>query len=279
MKKITFALIGIFSLITIAHSQTYTTGLVQLSTTPGAEYAIQLDVTTAQVTLTMIGPSGRWLGLGFGSPVDNDGFVAGMVVGNDAVIYDGTNLTDRSFGLPAQTIGDNAQGIIPTIDEREDWTVTSNVINSGVRTLTATRDRDTGNDGDYVFSASASSIDLVWARARDQDGDGIDFVLGWHGVSNRGITMLSFTLSVAEVQLSEFKISPNPATERLNITLPNGFENVKLEVFDVLGKNIYNNKLNDIRRSSIDISKWSSGIYLVRLSTNSSIQTKRFIKQ
>lgn len=77
---------------------------------------------------------------------------------------------------------------------------------------------------------------------------------------------------------NDFMISPNPATTILNVYLPKGFENAKLSVFDVLGKKIYNIELNSLN-PTINISKWNSGVYLVRIATETESQTKRFVKQ
>jgi len=76
----------------------------------------------------------------------------------------------------------------------------------------------------------------------------------------------------------DFVISPNPAKSTINLYLPKGYENAKLSVFDVLGKEIYYEELNSLK-SIINISKWNSGVYLVRISTDNDSQTKRFVKQ
>ncbi|MBV7267652.1 T9SS type A sorting domain-containing protein [Winogradskyella luteola] len=80
------------------------------------------------------------------------------------------------------------------------------------------------------------------------------------------------------LQNTEFIISPNPAKNKLTIKLPVLDTDSKLEVFDVLGKRIYRGSINQLE-SSIDVSNWRSGIYLVRVSNDKTTQTKRFIKQ
>jgi len=77
---------------------------------------------------------------------------------------------------------------------------------------------------------------------------------------------------------ADFVISPNPAKSTINLYLPKGYENAKLSVFDVLGKVIYYEELNSLK-SYINISKWNSGVYLVRVATDTDSQTKRFVKQ
>jgi hypothetical protein len=85
------------------------------------------------------------------------------------------------------------------------------------------------------------------------------------------------TLNVNEQNLSnDFKIIQNPSSSKLILSLPNSETN--LDVFDVLGKKILTKQLSGFT-SSIDVSKWNSGVYLVRVTSNDRIQTKRFVKQ
>jgi hypothetical protein len=86
-----------------------------------------------------------------------------------------------------------------------------------------------------------------------------------------------FELELIQVN-KDFTISPNPASSTINVYLPKDFQNAKLSVFDVLGKEIYKIELNALH-STINISKWNSGVYLVRIATETDSQTKRFVKQ
>lgn len=90
----------------------------------------------------------------------------------------------------------------------------------------------------------------------------------------------SSSLSTPEIenQDTELVISPNPAKNKLNIVLPQGSGDTNLEVFDVLGKRVYKGQLTQLE-SSVNISNWRSGVYLVRISNDQGTQTKRFIKQ
>ncbi len=76
----------------------------------------------------------------------------------------------------------------------------------------------------------------------------------------------------------QFTISPNPAKSELNIKLPNTNEDSNLEVFDILGKRVYKGLITQLE-SSVNVSNWKSGVYLVRVSNTKATQTKRFIKQ
>lgn len=92
------------------------------------------------------------------------------------------------------------------------------------------------------------------------------------------ITALT-TLSVDEFNNADtFSISPNPASSKMNVYLPNTVENASITIFDVLGKRVYNRDLTALT-SSIDVSNWNSGVYLVRVSSDNGTHTKRFVKQ
>lgn len=93
------------------------------------------------------------------------------------------------------------------------------------------------------------------------------------------VTASTSFLSTKETKLKNaFVISPNPGRDKLNIRLSRLNNNTSVEVYDVLGKKIYTNKIDDLTKS-IDATQWNSGVYLVRLITDQGTQTKRFIKQ
>lgn len=80
------------------------------------------------------------------------------------------------------------------------------------------------------------------------------------------------------IQDDDFVISPNPSKDKLNIKLPKSSENMVLEVFDVLGKRIHKATITQLE-ASVDVSRWKTGVYLVKVSSDKESQTKRFIKQ
>jgi hypothetical protein len=161
MRKITF----IFAFLTFifTQAQTFSSGNVFLSDDGGLNYQVEIETNATNVFLTFTAPADRWFGLGFG--------VSNMSSGGDVVIFDGNNLTDRSF----------AGNALPTLDSNQTWTITSNEVNANVRTLVATRPLSSGQ-GNYVFTNSSQSITLAWAM-----GTSSSFSLQYHG-SNRGAT-------------------------------------------------------------------------------------------
>ena len=92
--------------------------------------------------------------------------------------------------------------------------------------------------------------------------------------------LLMSTLVVGQTptKKTSFSISPNPATTKLNVHLPASYKQAEVIVYDVLGKQVYKTDLT-ILRSSINVSKWNSGVYLVKITSGEVSQTKRFVKQ
>ncbi len=79
-------------------------------------------------------------------------------------------------------------------------------------------------------------------------------------------------LSINQFNKSDIKIYPNPVQNQLNIEsqeIING-----IEIFDLLGKKIFESK-----SKTIDVSGLQSGIYLLKINTENGILTQKIIKQ
>lgn len=105
-----------------------------------------------------------------------------------------------------------------------------------------------------------------------------DLTIKSHGVDNPTQTDVSIIVNDFQNGEGDFAISPNPARDKFQIKLPKLLGDLKLEVFDVLGKRVYTGVLTKLE-SSINVSNWKSGVYMVRLSNQNFSKTKRFIKQ
>lgn len=254
MKKITLTTLFSFSVF-LLFSQTYTTGIVSLDT----DYTVQFDVNTATnlVTMTMIGPDNIWLGVG-------PGISTGLGMGNsgdDAIVYNSNGLQDRNM---------RSGTAMPNLDSSQDWNISSNDTNLGIRTLVATRVINTGDSNDYIFPSTATSMPILWAK-------GSSLTFGDHGANKSG-TVANLTLGQDINVLSELKIFPNPVDSKLNIVLPTSIQSAKLSVYDTQGRNIFSKNSSHLE-SIINVSHWANGLYLIKVSTMNKVFTKRFIKQ
>ncbi|MDA9056362.1 T9SS type A sorting domain-containing protein [Flavobacteriaceae bacterium] len=248
MKKITFILTLLIS--TYGFAQTVSTGQVAL--TSGC--TVQFDVTSTEVTMTMVLPENDWLAVALDA--------TGMGSTNkDVVVYDSSGLQDRYL---------NGQVIPPTDGaSNQDWTQSSNTVTSGVRTVVATRDLNTSDAKDYVFTTTNNTaLALLWAR-----GAG---TFGYHG-ANKGSA--ASTLGTATIALApEFDVYPNPADLELNVEFPASIQKATIAVYSVLGTLVFQAEM-DQWNSKINTSEWSAGVFIMNISTADFSQTKRIIKK
>jgi hypothetical protein len=70
---------------------------------------------------------------------------------------------------------------------------------------------------------------------------------------------------IQKTPTSNIKIYPNPATDRINISLPKG--NFDISIMDNQGRNVFN--LNSESEITINTSNWLSGVYFVSLKNTS----------
>jgi len=263
MKKITFLLIAILA---TSFSSAQDNGSGQITLTTG--YSVQFDINTVTdvVTLTMIGPSDRWLGVALGNASYTPGSGMAQFNGSDCITYVNGVLNDRAIG--------NFSGQ-PPLDSTQNWSVVSDDVNGSVRTVVGTRARDTGDSADFVFpTTTMNGQTIVWAMGNP----GTVGAINYHS-SNRSATVVNFTLGVDDFSKEpSFTISPNPARERMNIELNPRIQNAKLQIYDVLGKRIIDKEISDIN-ASLNVSNWNNGIYIVRLTSGDLSETKRFVKQ
>ncbi|MFV5698246.1 T9SS type A sorting domain-containing protein [Flavobacterium sp. ZT3R17] len=251
MKNFTLTVFAFF-IISVMCGQTFTTGTVDLSTTSGLAYSAKIDVSSTLVTLTMVGPSDRYLGLGFG--------VDSMTDGGDVVIFTGSALTDRTF----QGIGN-----VPALDVTQSWTITSNTIASGVRTLVATR--ALVSSGNYTFSNSAGALMLVWSRSGTAS-----FSLVSHGAANRGALTTNLMLGNQDFTVESFKMYPNPTKGFMRIELPVAITSGEVKVYDNLGRVVRRQKITNFD-NVINTSGLTIGSYTVVVRTDYGNATKTLL--
>ncbi|MBA2583779.1 MAG: T9SS type A sorting domain-containing protein [Bacteroidetes bacterium] len=75
-----------------------------------------------------------------------------------------------------------------------------------------------------------------------------------------------------EVKKKEIKIYPNPANQVINIELKSNQQICNINISDIRGKNLYEGK-----STTIDISRYSKGIYFVNVKTEKETYTEKII--
>jgi len=225
-----------------ATAQNHTTGVINLT----SGYTVKFDTNPTTVTMTLVGPSDKWLGLGFG--------MTSMFTTGDGVIASGASatLTDRNF---------TGSGSTPNTDSTQNWTTTSNTVAGTVRTIVATRALSTGDTSgsDFTFTNSTASINLIWAL-------GSSLSLAQHQSRGSGVSG-TFALSTDSFAMAGFKLYPNPADDIFAIELPNEFETVEVNLFDVVGKLVFTKQISQLD-NKININSLVAGNYIVKVTSD-----------
>ncbi len=90
------------------------------------------------------------------------------------------------------------------------------------------------------------------------------------------INILNETLGVIDSETSLFSLYPNPVNNILNITTP--LDSYGVEVYNIQGQLIESRK-NNQGSSTVDYSGYASGIYLMKLTSETNVQTFRIVKE
>ena len=165
MKKIYHLLMAICPILTFG--QTKEIAFSELTAGSGMYFGAVM--TTTDITVTVQGPSDRFLAFGFGT---------GMASGNDAIIW--STLGTGAAPLQLRDHRMIGQGNEPTVDAQQDWSVVSNNVSGGNRTIVATRALNTGDANDVTFNFAAASQNLFWSK-----GPSATNQLQYHCASNR----------------------------------------------------------------------------------------------
>lgn len=217
---------------------------------------ISLDQATLLATITLTGPSTRWMSIGLD---------CSSMAGNKDVISYGTSLLDRSFSTSTH--------VQPLTDPINNLTLVSNTVSGTTRTLVVSRPFNTGDSNDYVFDFNASALNIVWGL-----GPGTDL-----GVkhSSKGIATLNFsTLSNDEFTLANsVQISPNPSTGMVTLQNPASLSIQTISLFDNQAKllKVWNPSAENTMNTTLDLSAFAKGVYYLEVTTPTDKSVKKII--
>ncbi|WP_353776956.1 T9SS type A sorting domain-containing protein [Winogradskyella sp. 3972H.M.0a.05] len=118
----------------------------------------------------------------------------------------------------------------------------------------------------------------IWSAGTFLDDTDAPFQYTGDGSQN-GVTFWDSLLSVSDFTISSLKLYPNPTDSELNITFNSNIASGSIEVFNILGKQVFSKDINNANSDSLNISDLAQGLYLIRISSEGQSETKRFIKQ
>lgn len=85
------------------------------------------------------------------------------------------------------------------------------------------------------------------------------------------------TASIDNLELSEIKVYPNPATDLIYLSYDNQISIDQVEIFDVVGKKVLVSTIDG--NNSINISQLNSGVYLVKVYSGNAHTVQKIVKK
>jgi hypothetical protein len=95
--------------------------------------------------------------------------------------------------------------------------------------------------------------------------------------SSAATLIIRLPSGVSSVDINEVSISPNPATNRLNIQLSKPYGECQIELFNELGQKVLDQKSQN-QMISLDITRLPKGVYVVRLTTSDGTLLRKVTK-
>lgn len=103
-----------------------------------------------------------------------------------------------------------------------------------------------------------------------------DSLGGCHNISSPAA--LSVPVGINDFEPMSLKLYPNPASNYLNIDLPNDVTNATLTIHSILGQRILSTMIKQ-SQTIIDLNGWTNGMYLVEVSAGNRAGRQLFFKQ
>ena len=252
MKK-TYLLMLCLGLMQLINAQQKETALTTIG---GMKVKINLNSATSLATITMVGPSSKWLSIGLST--------SDMATNKDVITY-GTTLLDQYFTSNGH--------VAPTTDATNNLTVVSNTVAGTTRTIVFTRPFSTGDAKDYTFAYSLTSLNIVWGIGPSTN------VASEH--STFGSKTLTFSAVLANesfASLEDISVYPNPSNGIFNISKNSMITINKIRVFDSNAKLLkeINSEITD-QNNSIDLTGLTTGMYFMELSNDSDQVVKKIL--
>lgn len=175
------------------------------------------------------------------------------------------NIDSESFGI-LRTIGSSGAVVStskapPASDSDKTWVLHQDETTKFYRF-------EVRNDDKYMYHNVDGSVTSISANETDERSQ-------WEAIP----TSQSLSIEDSQLALNNIKIYPNPAKDNFTIKFKNPNRIIKLEIYNVLGKRVYQNipvaKTLEIRNAG-----FSKGIYVVRVLTddNKVLNSKLIIK-
>jgi len=225
---------------------------------------------------------------------NNDGSATVTVIGGTLPYSYQWN--DTANQTTATATGLNAGTFSVFVTDSNGCTGSDSVVISEPPTITIVADSilsptPGNNDGAIILTVSGGTIPYSFSWSNGYTTQNLFLIgAGTYTIiitdANGCIDSASFIVTevtgLSQFQVSGFgfQIYPNPTTGHITyeIVLPEK-ENISIEIWNVFGVNIYTNSLNNVEniKKEVDLSKYASGIYFVKLVVGEKVMYKRIV--
>lgn len=187
-------------------------------------------------------------------------------------VCDASNESDWSAEIPFTTLA----GDVTT------YTITATATGPGSITPSGTVTVQEGTDITFSFTANEGAttqqllVDNIETTIPTNNEYTFSSVVANHTIE----VVFAEETGIEEVDLdATVLLFPNPATSHIEIRLSNDLLiNSTLDIYDVYGRKIATQMMNNTS-AKVDISGYSTGMYLVRISNDNGVVVKNFIKK
>lgn len=187
-------------------------------------------------------------------------------------VCDASNESDWSAEIPFTTLA----GDVTT------YTITATATGPGSITPSGTVTVQEGTDISFSFTANEGAttqqllVDNIETAIPTNNEYTFSSVVANHTIE----VVFAEETGIEEIDLdATVLLFPNPATSHIEIRLSNDLLiNSTLDIYDVYGRKIATQMMNNTS-AKVDISGYSTGMYLVRISNDNGVVVKNFIKK
>ena len=261
MKRINYLLFSLLAFFTL------TAGVMYHSGTPGGKTGSPADGSSCTQchTGTPVTQTG-WIS----SDIPVDGYVPGETY-TVALIGSHPGAAKYGFEMTSEDGSNSKMGVFTVTNS-----TTTQLFNDNSITHTAGGNAPVNDGFDYSFSWTAPTIGTgevtFYAAVNAANGNGSSqgdvIYLTSQAVSEEIIT------GIGDVVAHDFSIYPNPATDVLNISFPDGDIGL-MSIFNVTGKLMRSETVND--GSQFSLTELSKGVYFVMVSSNGNTFKEKLI--
>lgn len=99
-----------------------------------------------------------------------------------------------------------------------------------------------------------------------------------YGIPNFGSALSMAQLAINESIRNNFKLYPNPTSDKISVFIPNNLDEVSIIIYDLLGQKIIEQKTSN-QNLDISLENNSAGIYFYIIQSKSNFQSGKIIKK